>query len=76
MTIERITREKAESLIYKLPSLGSILPLKDESAEFYMISEEGFLSVTFNVAVVEEGDISYITDERLRESVNAFLESK
>lgn len=76
MKIERITREKAESLVGRLPSLGPIIPLKDENTEYYLISQDGFFSVTFDVALVEDGKVSYITDERLTGAVEAYLESK
>ncbi len=76
MTIERITKPKAESLVMRIPSLGSVLPLKDESAEYYLISEDGVLSVTFTVAVVEDGVVTYISDGSLRETMEKYLESK
>ncbi len=76
MTIERITKAKAESLVMRIPSLGSVLPLKDESAEYYLISEDGVLSVTFTVAVVEDGVVTYISDGSLRETMEKYLESK
>jgi hypothetical protein len=75
MTIERITKAKAESLVMRIPSLGSVLPLKDESAGYYLISVDGVLSVTFSVAVVEDGVITYISDESLRETMERYLES-
>ncbi len=76
MTIERITKEKAESLSAKFPSLGPIILIKGDSVEYYLIAEDSFLSVNFSVAVVEDGDVSYISDERLRESVLSYIESK
>ena len=75
MTIERITKAKAESLVMRIPSLGSVLPLKDESAQYYLISVDGVLSVDFTVAVVENGLITYISDESLRKILENHLES-
>ncbi len=75
MKIERITREKAGSLTLRIPSLGSVLPLKGDDASFYMISEDGFLSVSFAVAVVEDGEITFISDEGRREALKRYLES-
>ena len=75
MKIERITREKAESLVVRIPSLGSVLPLKGDDASFYMISEDSFLSVNFAVAVVEDGVITFISDEGKRYAVKRYIES-
>ena len=75
MTIERITKTKAESIVMQIPSLGSVLPLKDESAEYYLISVDRVLFVSFTVAVVEDGVITYISDESLRETMKKYLES-
>lgn len=76
MKIERITREKAESLTLRIPALGSVLPLKSDDASFYMITEDSFLSVSFTVAVVEDGEITFISDEDKREALKRYLESK
>ena len=76
MKIERITREKAESLTLRIPALGSVLPLKGDDASFYMITEDSFLSVSFTVAVVEDGEITFISDEDKREALKRYLESK
>lgn len=76
MTIEKIPYEKAFSLSYRFPALESILLIDGEEGDYYLISEDGFLSVTFNIAVVRDGEIEYITDESLREKVRAYLESK
>ena len=76
MTIERITKAKAESLVMRIPSLGSVLPLKDEGAGYYLISVDGVLFVSFTVAVVEGGVITYISDESLRKTMEKYLESK
>lgn len=76
MKIERITREKAESLTFRIPSLGSVLPLMGDDASYYMISEDGFLSVSFSAAVVENGEITYISDEGKMEVMKRFLESE
>ena len=59
----------------QIPSLGSVLPLKDESAEYYLISVDRVLFVSFTVAVVEDGVITYISDESLRETMKKYLES-
>ena len=76
MKIERITREKAESLTLRIPALGSVLPLKSDDASFYMITEDSFLSVSFTVGVVEDGEITFISDEDKREALKRYLESK
>lgn len=76
MTIERISKEKAESFGFKIPSLMTLLPLKGEKAEYYLISEDGLFSVTFTVAIVEEGVVTYITDEKLRKTVEDYLKSQ
>ena len=76
MKIERITREKAGSLTLRIPALGSVLPLKGDDASFYMITEDSFLSVSFTVAVVEDGEITFISDEDKREALRRYLESK
>ena len=76
MKIERITREKAESLTLRIPALGSVLPLKSDDASFYMITEDSFLSVSFTVGVVEDGEITFISDEDKREALKGYLESK
>ena len=76
MKIERITREKAESLTLRIPALGTVLPLKGDDASFYMITEDSFLSVSFTVAVVEDGEITFISDEDKREALKRYLESK
>ena len=76
MTIERISKEKAGSLGFKIPSLISLLPLKGEDAEYYLISEDGLFSVTFTVAIVEEAAVTYISDEKLRKTVEDYLKSQ
>lgn len=73
MTVERITKAKAECLIPGIPALGSVLPLKDESASFYLISEDGFFSVIFTTAIVEEGELTYISDESVRGQFEAWM---
>ncbi len=76
MTIERIPYEKASSLSYRFPSLDSIILIDGDEGEYYLISEDGLFSVTFNIAVVWDGEIEYITDESLRGAMKAYLESK
>ncbi len=76
MTIERIPCEKASSLSYRFPSLDSIILIDGDEGEYYLISEDGLFSVTFNIAVVWDGEIEYITDESLRGAMKAYLESK
>ena len=76
MKIERITREKAGSLTLRIPALGYVLPLKGDDASFYMITEDSFLSVSFTVAVVEDNEITFISDEDKREALRRYLESK
>ena len=73
MTIERISKEKAGSFGFKIPSLISLLPLKVEDAKYYPISEDGLFSVTFTVASVEEGVVTYISDQKLRKTVDDYL---
>lgn len=73
MTVERITKAKAECLIPRCPALGSILPLKDESATYYLIAEDGIFTVIFTVAIVEDGELTFISDESVRESFEAWL---
>lgn len=73
MTIERISKEKAGSFGFKIPSLISLLPLKGEDAEYYLISEDGLFSVRFTVAIVEEGVVTYISEEKLRKTVDDHL---
>lgn len=73
MRIERITKVKAESLITKIPSLGPALLFTDEDTSFYMITEDGFFSVTFNIAVVDDGAITYISNDGLRGEFEAWL---
>ncbi len=75
MTIEKIPYEKASSLSYRFPSLESILLIDGCEGDYYLISEDSFLSVTFNIAVVWNGEIEYITDESLRLTMQAYLES-
>lgn len=73
MTVERITKAKAECLIPGIPALGSILPLKDESATYYLIAEDAIFTVIFTVAIVEDGELTYISDESVRGSFEAWL---
>ncbi len=73
MTIERITRVKAESLVLQMRGLGAVLPLLGENAEFYLICEDSFLCVDFTLAVVEDGEITYISRENRRGDLEAFL---
>ncbi len=76
MTIERIPYEKASSLAYRFPSLDSILLINGDDAGYYLLSEDGLFSVRFNIAVVWNGEIEYITDESLRGALETYLESK
>ena len=73
MTIERISKEKAGSFGFKIPSLISLLPLKGEDAKHYLISENGLFRVTFTVAILEEGVVTYTSDQKLRKTVDDYL---
>lgn len=73
MTIEYITREKAEGIALFMPALQRSLMLSSDSASFIMICRDGFPHTSFDVAIVEDGCISYITNESLKEAVKVFL---
>lgn len=75
MTIEKISIEKAESLALRLPALSVQTRLMGEDADYYLISRDGFLSVRFDAAAIADGEIVYISDEGLRETLEECLES-
>lgn len=76
MKIEEVSKEKIESMRIRLPYLSSILPLYNDDARYYLISEDGLFSVNFTVAIVVDGALDYITDNNYRESFERYLESK
>ncbi len=46
-----------------------------DEAEYYLISRDSFLSVTFDLGCVVDGEIVYISDETLRGDMKRYLES-
>ena len=73
---EFIPRAKAESLASYIPGLLNRILLSGDDAEFILISSEGVLSTEFDVAVIEDGAVSYISDDSRKAEVEAFLTHK
>lgn len=75
MMIEAIPREKAESISEYIPGLLSRILTASDNAEYLLISSDSVFT-SFNIAIVEDGVISYISDESARRSAEDFLTQK
>lgn len=74
--IEFIPRAKAESLSQYIPGLMNRIMTVSDSAEFVQITSDGILSTEFNVAIIEDGRILYVSDESSRRQIEEFLTQK
>ena len=73
--IEAIPREKAESISEYIPGLLSRILTASDKAEYLLISSDNVFT-SFNIAIVEDGVISYISDESARRRSEDFLTQK
>lgn len=77
MTIEYTTKSKLESLSLSIPQVYTKLLLSDERSEYILITEEKFPSSYFVAAIVDDGNITWISDEEYRKIAEDFIaESK
>ncbi len=63
-------------MAYKRGKFDACRMVYGSEAEYYLISRDGLLSVTFDLACVVDGEIVYITDEALNGEMKRYLESK
>lgn len=71
--IEIIPREKAESLDSYISSVRSVVLSSPAESTFILITEDGVLNTTFNLAIYAYGEIIYISNEKYRKAVSDFL---
>lgn len=71
--IEIIPKEKAESMDVYMPGLKSKIYSYPEDSTYLLISDDKVLSTSFNIAIVLDEEIKYISDERYRSKVQDFL---
>lgn len=74
MTIEYTTRSKLESLSLSIPQIYTKLLLADEESEYILATEEKFPSSYFVAAIILHGEITWISDEDYRETVQNFVD--
>lgn len=75
MKMKYITKEEAESFALRLPSISSHLLTSSPECKFILITEDSFPLNTYDIAIVEDDEISFITDEKLRKMVESNLNS-
>lgn len=73
MTIDYISKEKAQSLSYQIPRLMANLLSAPEECSYILISREKGFHTIFDVAIVLDKEIIFISDESLKEDVLNFL---
>ena len=73
--IESIPKEKAESLSQYIPGLMSRILTSSEESEYLQISSDSVFT-SFDIAIIEDGAISYISNESARKRRQDFLTHK
>ena len=71
--IEIIPRENAETLDSYILSVRSIVLSSPAESTFILITEDGVLNTTFDLAIYAYGEIIYISNEKYRKAVSDFL---
>lgn len=73
MNLSYITKEKAQSLAIRIPGLLGQIALAPEESSYVLLSEEKMMATFFAVAIVVEGEVFYLSDEKLLPALESFL---